>query len=211
VRFHHPLPTNKLTSTALLFGAILLAAAAMPAHAATIWDESTDGDLSNEFTDGTEVTLAAGVNRVLGSSGQVNLGGDFFPEGDYIEFVIGAGESVTGIGFAPTNSEPADVRLFENVNFNDPGSSGEDWVSREATDNITATADLLSPSAWDRGSLGAGQWAFGTFINDDNASSTSAVMNYDYTVEFVPTPATLPMMLGLAAPLLLRRRRTIAT
>jgi hypothetical protein len=69
--------------------AFLCLALAVPAAAATIWDEGTNGDLSTDPATPTLITFAPGSNTIIGSVSGTPL------DRDYITFTIPAGKVLT--------------------------------------------------------------------------------------------------------------------
>jgi hypothetical protein len=79
--------------------AALLAATAT-AQAATVWDESTRGDLSNNGLAPTALVTTVGHNLVLGTTGNDGSGIDR----DYFSFTIPAGAALTELWLLPATS-----------------------------------------------------------------------------------------------------------
>ncbi len=68
-------------------------AASQSADAAMLWDESIDGDLSNDGLAPTSLTLNSGSNQILGSTGDGGQGVDR----DYFGFTLPQGQALTSI------------------------------------------------------------------------------------------------------------------
>src|SRR5262245_43690199 len=66
---------------------------AVPAHAATMWNEAVSGDLSNDGLAPTALTMNLGSNQVLGFTG--NSGQGINP--DYFKFTVPANAALTSI------------------------------------------------------------------------------------------------------------------
>jgi hypothetical protein len=64
---------------------LLLAAAAVPASAAVVWDESINGDLATDPATPTPITFAIGTNSIIGTVSGTPL------DRDYITFTIAPG------------------------------------------------------------------------------------------------------------------------
>jgi hypothetical protein len=63
------------------------------AHAATIWDEAQNGDLSNDGLSPTALIVSNGSNQVLGTTGTTSNGIDR----DYFKFTVPAGATLSAI------------------------------------------------------------------------------------------------------------------
>ena len=74
-----------------------LSIAAVPAHAATVWDEAVQGDLSSDRLVPTVLTTGAGINAVLGSVGDGGGGVDR----DYFSFSVPAGWQLAAMVLRP--------------------------------------------------------------------------------------------------------------
>ena len=69
--------------------ALAVLAASQGANAAMVWDESVNGDLSNNGLAPTSLTLNVGSNQIVGSTGSGDL--------DYFNFTLSAGQTLTSI------------------------------------------------------------------------------------------------------------------
>lgn len=79
---------------------MLLAAMAVPASAAVIWNESINGDLSSSEAAPTLISFGVGSNQILGSVSGSPL------DRDYITFTIAPGQTLSHlnlIAFGPDN------------------------------------------------------------------------------------------------------------
>jgi MYXO-CTERM domain-containing protein len=183
------------------------------ASAANGWDEATQGDLANLGAAPTPITLGAGSNLVLGTSGR-SAG---VVDRDYFTFTLPAGwqlDSITllpgstfigasGLGFIaveggtqmttnPTGSDPSALLGWHHTSENDIGT------------DVLGLIGLGAGAIGFSGPLGAGSY---TFWAQETATG-SAAYRFDFNVSVVPEPAA-PMLMaaGLAALAALRRRR----
>jgi hypothetical protein len=78
------------------------------AEAATIWNESTDGDLSNDRLVPSLLTLASGSNVVQGTVGDGGTGVDR----DYFSITVPTGMVLTELTFTPLTSPSGDVSFI---------------------------------------------------------------------------------------------------
>jgi hypothetical protein len=79
---------------------LLLAAMAVPANAAVIWNESINGDLSSSEAAPTSISFGVGTNSILGGVSGSPL------DRDYITFTIAPGQTLSHvnlISFGPDN------------------------------------------------------------------------------------------------------------
>jgi hypothetical protein len=79
---------------------LLMAAMAVPAGAAVIWDEGVNGDLSSSEAAPTAIVLPIGSNTIIGTINGSPL------DRDYITFTIGVGQVLSHlnlIAFGPDN------------------------------------------------------------------------------------------------------------
>ena len=77
------------TSPVILFAALTALAGSQGANAATVWNESVNGDFSNSGLAPTSLTLNAGSNQIIGSTGAGDL--------DYFTFELSAGQALTSL------------------------------------------------------------------------------------------------------------------
>jgi len=82
----------------LVISALTMGAAG--AHAATAWNEASQGDLSNDGLSPTPLVMAAGSNQVLGTTGNSGQGTDR----DYFKFTVPVGVKLTAINLLPNTS-----------------------------------------------------------------------------------------------------------
>lgn len=87
--------------------AALLAATGI-AHAATVWDEAVQGDLSGNGLAPTPVSMSPGHNVVLGTMGNAGNGIDR----DYFSFTIPAGYELSALWLLPTTDVSGGASFF---------------------------------------------------------------------------------------------------
>jgi hypothetical protein len=81
---------------------------ATTAHAATVWDEAQNGDLSGNGLAPTTLTVAPGSNVVNGTTGDHGQGVDR----DYFKFTVPTGSTVTAIKLLPNTSVSGGVSFI---------------------------------------------------------------------------------------------------
>lgn len=207
--------------TILLSAALVVATVISPcaAQGAILWNESTNGDLSDNQAAPTALALATGVNSVVGMVGGANTQ-------DWIALAVPAGKQLTKLVLAAYQS--ADAQGFTGVQAGSsfvgspfvPGSYlGYAHFGTGATNGALPPTNLvgadLLPLAGDT-TLAAGAQGFTpplgsgtyTFLIQQLGASTS--YQFDYVVAAVPEPETLTMagagLLGLAVVGLRRMR-----
>jgi hypothetical protein len=87
---------SSLNTPLLRFAVAICFVVAAPSRAATIWNESTNGDLSGNMSTPTSLTLAAGNNDLFATT----QGGDL----EYVTVTVPAGGTMTGLFLRSYNS-----------------------------------------------------------------------------------------------------------
>lgn len=164
------------------------------AHAATVWDESANGDFSGNGLAPTSVILSAGHNDVLGTTGRGAQGVDQ----DYFTFTVPTGAVVTGIfllsnTFVSGSSSFAGMEAGPQVTTSD-GSSLLGFVHYE---NSMIGQNMLSLLAPGSSGLTAGPYSLWV---QELGGGVEYGFDFVMTVPAVPEPSTWAMMLlGLCA------------
>lgn len=186
---------------AAVVGGVLGSASA--ASAQVFWNESVDGDLSDNRLNPTAVTLALGDNRLLGVVGPGDL--------DYLRITLPAGLFLSGIILEAYESVDQaafiavqEGTIFTETNLNPEVSNllgyalfGPAWVP--------VGEDLLPEMAVAPGAIGftppltAANY---TFWIQQTGDPTTYTMNF----VVIPTPGTIGLLAG-AGLLAMRRRR----
>lgn len=201
------------------FFAALLAAALLPFSSALAlnWDETIDGDLSNDGDFPTFVALTTGSNLFSGTMGSLNGTGPV--DADVWTFTIAAGYYLTGINLVGYDAPASGINSFmalddaTSVNMFDPSQHLSNGLWTEELDGFGNTyTDLLAildngpeygGTGFD-GPLGPGNYTFWIQEGSDQIG---------YTIDFVVTPVPEPGSIGLlgaaAAAFFLRRRRKL--
>lgn len=160
---------------------VLLAAMAVPAGAAVIWNEGINGDLSSSEAAPTSLSFGIGTNQILGKISGSPL------DRDYITFTIAAGQTLSHVNlieFSPDNLAFSAFNsgstsfipsggtngLFLSGIHMSAADAGQDLMPFYDTRNVT-TNSLASPS------LGPGTYCW-------MIQQTSPILQ-SYTVEFV--------------------------
>lgn len=195
-----------MLKTALLSLALAAASLVPSARAATAWDEAVSGDLSNAGLTPTSVSMSAGSNFVVGTTGRNAQG---VVDRDYFSFTVAAGfqldalivlpgstflgpESISFIAFqagpqltvSPTSNSPEGLLGYWLYGPNDLG------------------LDILQQMGSSPGAVGFfGSLPAGTYSVWIQETGTGvANYNFDFQVSQVPEPGTaLFMAAGLAA------------
>jgi hypothetical protein len=188
---------NRILSLALVSGI------AGVASASVIWDESVNGDMSNNRFVPSDANLSFGVNSLLATTG----GGDV----DYIHFHLSPGMALSSILFISWTGN--DTRGFLGVQagttFTEPPTGtnvanllgwthfgpGVDTVGQDILPLLGAGAGSIGFT----GPLTGSDYTF--WLNQTNATPQS------YRLDFVATPEPSSFLALLGVPLVLRRRR----
>lgn len=187
----------------------LVAAAAsivtVSAASASIFDETFDGDLSNDRFAPTSLELDLGLNTVsMDVINSNNTAGDL----DYFTFNIAAGQSIDSIVLIESSNpaggfdSAAFVGLaFDSVfNFDPINFTGDGLVGFVVTDASVVGNDIITDLSDGLDSLGPGDYSFWVQQTGDDLTRVSLGINV------VPTPAS-GTVLGLLALTAIRRRR----
>ena len=195
--------------SALLHVAALVVLAASPgAHAAMVWDESVNGDLSNSGLAPTSLTLNLGSNQILGDTGDGGQGVDR----DYFTFTLASGQALTSIRllantFVSGSFSFLGIQAGPQVTVAPSGAGGQlllGWTHYSMGDIGSDLLPVITPS----GALSPGTYS--VWVQDTGGPAT-------YGFDFGVTPAVVPLppsLLLMASSLLglggLFRRRTSA-
>jgi hypothetical protein len=198
---------KKSSSAAVLALALLLSG---PATAAIAWDESLDGDLSNDPLAPTVLSFVPGPNDVIGSAG-APPGTALAPfKQDFFTFTVPTGYELSALNAVALNHLTADdvfsfigiesgPQITHDVSAPNFGGNADGllgWLhvpfSAQGTNILPAMGVPSMGSTGFTGALGPGQYA--VWVQDDDPFS------FDYSFQIsVPEPSTWMMMLvGLA-------------
>ena len=196
---------RKRTSSAAALTLVLLFSG--PTTAATVWDESVNGNFSNNPLAPTVLTFAPGANDVIGQVGDAPLPGGLAPFGqDFFTFTVPNGFELKSLSAVTVDLfTPGDPLAFIGLQSGSqithdvsPPSFGGDatgllgWLhvaaSDQGTDILPAMGVAGDGATGFTGALGPGQYS--VWIEDDKPSS------YDFSFQIaVPEPSTWAMML----------------
>jgi hypothetical protein len=183
-----------------------------PASAATVWNESVNGDLSNNPLAPTILTLAPGSNDVIGQAGGPPGPGALAPfDQDFFTFTVPTGHELTALDAVKAQLvDPADQFAFIAIQsgpqitynvvppFNPTAAGLLGWLhvarSDQGTNILPAMGVAGDGATGFVGPLGPGQYS--VWLQDDGQ-----LFNYDLSFQIgVPESSTWAMMLvGFAA------------
>jgi hypothetical protein len=166
---------------------VLCGLIAFNAHAATVYDEAVNGDLSNNHLSPTFVGLGVGANLILGSTvHQPSLDRDFFT------IAIGPEQRLETIVLSSyTNTDDQSFfGMARGTGFTDLGLSSLDgWALIGVLPGLSVGDNLLAFVAG--GPIGPGTYSF--WLQETDGITTYTL---DYRVSAVPVPAALPLFLS---------------
>ena len=181
-----------------------IAASAAVSHATVLWNESINGDLSNNQAAPNAFTLSLGTNSVIGSVGTPD-------NQDWIALTVPAGDVLSSLilksytstdaqGFTGMQSGPSFVgSIFTQANYLGYAHFGTGATNGSLPATNLVNADLLpimadnSPTGTSPGAQGftpplpAGTY---TFLIQQTGSANTAYQ-FDYNVSVAPEPSGL--------------------
>jgi hypothetical protein len=196
-----------------LLGAACASVALVPgAFGAVAYDESSFGDLSNVGTSPTSVSLAAGANLVLGSTGNAGAGIDL----DYFNVTVPVGMKLVALTVQPGTTVVGGVSFIglqggSQVTVSPTGGSAAGLLGWTHYGTADIGGDILPRIGTGFGAVGftaplsAGTYSF--WVQDTGFGT--AHYGFDLNVAAVPESSTsLLLLAGLAALGLAGRRPT---
>lgn len=189
----------------LLAAALLPALAALPAHALTVWDEATNGDLSSVALDPSPLAVSIGENRVAGTTGNAGSGVDR----DYFRFAVPTGAVLSAVTLLDASVSGSSsfiaIQAGPQVTVSPSGAGAEALLGYAHYGN-----DLVGQNLLDSILLGGATAPLPAGIYSIWVQETGGPASYvlDLHVTAVPEPgAWVTMLAGLAALAGLRKRR----
>jgi hypothetical protein len=179
------------------------------AGAATVWDESVDGNLSTDPAAPTGIAFSAGNNVIIGTiGGPGNVG-------DYITFSFGPDQGLVGLVLLEFESSMGDERGFNALNlgptsFIPSPATQDNFLGGNHVNAFEVGTDLLpglanTPLVGTGFSIPLGEGTYSYLIQQTGSDPT----NYSLEFQVVPVPAAVWLfgsaLLGLGG--LARRRR----
>jgi hypothetical protein len=188
-------------------------------HAAVVWNETSNGDLSNSQSAPTSVSVSPGVNSVIGRVG----GSD---SQDWLTITVPTGFRLTAYvlaAYASTDAQGFTGVQAGNRFVGDPFTAssylGYAHYGTGATNGTLPPTNVIGTNLlplMGNTSIATGARGFTpplpsgayTFLIQQFGATTT--YQFDYTIAAVPGPATLAMTLACGAVQLRRTRRSAA-
>lgn len=119
--------------------ALFLTALAVPALAGVIWDEGTDGDLSNDAAAPTSIVFATGSSTIKGTVAGTPL------DRDYITFTIDPGKTLTHLWLHTWDPDDLGFTSFNSgaTSFIPSGSTNANFLCGLHLDGQDVGTDLM--------------------------------------------------------------------
>jgi hypothetical protein len=183
---------KQTTIVAGLAGAAVLALCGA-AQASTVWDESLDGDFSNNGLTPTALDLVAGSNVVRGTTGNSGQGIDR----DYFRFTVPDGASLTGIAIltSTTISGGASfigIQAGPQLTVGTLGEGAAALLGYTHYSNDQVGTDILPVLVFGQHALGSGTYSLWV-------QETGGPVSYGFDFSLTPTPVPLPAGIMLLA------------
>ena len=174
-----------------------------PAVAQLNFNETTDGELSDDLSNPDELVFGIGVNTIAGNVGSTNgTGSTVGTDADFFTFSLAPGQSVDSISIARTGGGfQSFIGYVAGTSF--PGASTGDLGAGDLDGNtLFSDGEALLPGGLLSSPLTEGDHAF--WIQE-----TGSPIDYAISFNVVPEPdsAMLLVGLGLGVAGLVRRRR----
>lgn len=191
----------------VLLSCALAVASLLPvAHAATAWDEGVSGDLSNAGLAPNTVSMTAGSNFVIGSTGRDTQG---VVDRDYFTFTLAEGYQIDALVVMPGSTflGPESISFIAIQSgplftVSPTSNSPEGLLGYWLYGPNDLGLDILQQMGSSPGAVGFfGSLPAGTYsMWIQETAPGVANYNFDFQVSQVPEPATaLFMVAGLAA------------
>lgn len=192
---------------------LLTAALSSGCFGATIYDESTLGDLSNNGLSPTFLNFSPGSNIVRGTTGLGTIvDRDYFsfvvPQGDVLASLVELANTTVGAAVSFIGIEQGNAVTVPTDALTAAGLLGWTHYGPATTDTDLLPAMSISTlgSSGFNGSLGAGTYS--VWIQDGNPGTFS--YGFDFELKAIPEPGTLWMVWGALALIAFRSRWYLA-
>ena len=163
------------------------------AHAATVWDEASNGDLANDGLTPTPLLVAPGSNLVLGLTGAGAQGVDR----DYFKFTVPAGSTLTSIRLLGNTAVSGGVSFIAiqrgpQLTVSPEGAGAGQLIAQGHYGNDLIGSDLLPfIQLAPLGPLQSGTYS--VWVQDTGGPAS---YGFDFVLSAVAAPAAAPSLPG---------------
>lgn len=190
--------------------ALMVGACGSASARGIVWNESVNGDLSGDRFNPTNLTLHAGSNTLIATSGNATL-----PNGDreYVHFTLPAGTSLVGlvnVSYVGTGDDTAFIAVQAGSTFTEPPTGTtvgnilgyHHFGPNEGTIGLDILPDMGNAFA----AIG-----FTPPLTGSNYTfwiqQVGSPCTYEFNFQVVPTPGTAGLVAAAGVVLLRSRRR----
>jgi hypothetical protein len=177
---------RSIKNRVLRLTAVLAVFGSSGALAATVWNESAQGDLSNDRLNPTAVTFTSGSNQMIGTAGNAGAGVDR----DYFKITVGPGQELSSITPLVGTTVSGSVSFIgvqpgPQLTVDPSGAGAQNLLGWTHYGPGDINQDIL-PAIWTGGPLPAGTYSF--WIQD-----TAGPVTYAFDFKITPAPPDAPL------------------
>lgn len=161
--------------------------------ASTIWDEASNGDLSNNGLSPTSLVMALGSNIVLGTTGNDGQGIDR----DYFSFIVPVGATVSSIMLLGSTNVSGGasfigIQAGSQLTVTPSGGGAENLLGFAHYGNDQVGTDIL-PSVLIGSATALSSGVYSVWVQETGGPAT---YGFDFAVTPVPLPGAAVLLLS---------------